>query len=94
MRVTIQERIAEVLRREIRTGLGIENGEYFPSELFDKAAAAVAAELALTEETRTLTDGWVQPTRNAAYYAQGLTPPPAVIEQQHRWVSEWVGEQP
>lgn len=57
---------------------------------YDAAAQAVVAALQLTEEHRTLTDGWIQPARNAWYYAQGLEPPPAVITHETRLVSPWV----
>lgn len=56
------------------------------------AEGFVAAEIdkalgGLTQEKRTLHNGWVQPGYGAEYYACGETPPPAVITNETRWVS-------
>lgn len=61
--------------------------EHLAAEI-DKALGVLA------QERRTLHNGWVQPGYGAFYYAQGLTPPPAIITNEVRWVSAWaeVGE--
>lgn len=65
-----------------------------PFDGFDHACAVAAAGVdkalgGLTREQRTLHNGWVQPGYGAMYYAQGMTPPPAVITNETRWVSTW-----
>lgn len=50
----LTNRIAEVLREEIRTALGLKSGDYFPSEVFDRGAEAVVAAMQLTPENRKL----------------------------------------
>lgn len=56
--MTITDRIAEVLRREIRSSLGLKSGDYFPSEAFDNAAAALAEDLGLTPEHAVTSGGF------------------------------------
>ena len=56
------------------------------------AEAAVAA-LNLTEERRTLANGWVQSFYAAPYYAAGIEPPPAVMENEVRLVGPWRKEE-
>ena len=53
------------------------------------AQAAIDALDLIEEEHRTLTDGWIQPSRDAAYYAAGLTPPPATTTHETRLVGPW-----
>jgi hypothetical protein len=88
----LTEQITDVLREVVRTELGLQTGDYFPSAVFDKAAERMAA--LFTEETRELADGmggistnWK--TGETTSYVRPCT-------RLRRWVSSWsvVEQQP
>lgn len=87
--------IAEVLRAHTYVGGGYPACKCGWEEAAPHAthvAQRVVEALQLVQENRTLTDGWIQPTRNAGYYAAGMEPSPAVITHERRWVSAWEEE--
>ncbi|WP_100525296.1 hypothetical protein [Mycobacteroides abscessus] len=90
-----QKDMAEVVRMHERNPWGQHDGwwECFCGAVYSPEHVAAEVDKALgglTREQRTLHNGWVQPGYGAMYYAQGMTPPPAVITNETRWVSEWV----
>jgi hypothetical protein len=60
--VSAVDRISAVLRNVIRTELGLQSGDYFSSDVFDKAAQAVVADLKLTEEEAPSMPHWIRYT--------------------------------
>ncbi|CPT92915.1 Uncharacterised protein [Mycobacteroides abscessus subsp. massiliense] len=89
-----QKLTAKVVRMHERNPWGQHDGwwECFCGAVYSHEHVAAEIEKAfgrLTQEHRTLHNGWVQPGYGAFYYAQGLTPPPAIITNQVRWVSTW-----
>lgn len=46
----------------------------------------------LKQETRTLTNGWVQPLYGFHERLFGLPVPEPVIQEQQRWVTEWADQ--
>lgn len=91
--MSLQEDIAQQIWQEF----AVATGRALPAGLADRLAQ-VAVEC-MTPETRTLTDGWVQPmfewSRQQAIRAHEMAglpvphiPPPEIREQQ-RFVTEW-----
>lgn len=75
-------------------------GRSMPEGMADALAQAAIEALGLTEETRTLTNGWIQPMYRAMeeQHARDLSiitgqpyvePPPPKIEDQRRFVTPW-----
>lgn len=87
-----QDPLAEVAEKHRPYGLDCKCGRPINSDAdwSRHIAAEVGKALGgLTQEQRTLHNGWVQPGYGAMYYACGKTPPPAVITNETRWVSAW-----
>lgn len=76
----------------------VETGRALPEGLANKLAAAAMG--CMKPETRTLTNGWVQPMHAAFARLQAqqwaamtgqpyVDPPVPEIREQQRWVTEW-----
>lgn len=81
---SLQEDLAQVLWQEYV----VNTGRALPEGLADKLAQAAVTHC-MTAETRTLTNGWVQPLYAAPYIAAGLPVPKPEIREQQRWVTGW-----
>lgn len=90
--IEAQDVMAEVAEKHRPYGLDCKCGRPINSDADWSRHIAAEIEKAfggLAREHRTLHNGWVQPGYGAFYYAQGLTPPPAIITNEVRWVSTW-----
>lgn len=81
--MSLQENIAQAIWQEY----AVATGKALPAGLADRLAQVSVN--CMKPETRTLTNGWIQPLYGFAERMAGLPVPTPEIREQQRWTTEW-----